>query len=203
MSPALGTAISSIGEGDWTPITYPNAVWDDTEQRLISDAEIAEVPYTAFTSRRKADHIQARLIVRRVKRLNPNNKTSTGAADGADQQELFSLYRYHAVFSDSPLTMVQAEKAHRGHAIIEQVHADLKNGPLAHLPDVILSRLVDHGPGLGFCVVDGVVGADSLCPWSAWSDEFRSVPVGRVASLCRAEDRRGALFAEGLGERVA
>jgi len=134
MSPALGTAISSIGEGDWTPITYPNAVWDDTEQRLISDAEIAEVPYTAFTSRRKADHIQARLIVRRVKRLNPNNKTSTGAADGADQQELFSLYRYHAVFSDSPLTMVQAEKAHRGHAIIEQVHADLKNGPLAHLP---------------------------------------------------------------------
>jgi len=30
--------------------------------------------------------------------------------------------------------MVQAEKAHRGHAIIEQVHADLKNGPLAHLP---------------------------------------------------------------------
>ena len=38
------------------------------------------------------------------------------------------------MFSDSPLTLVQAEKTHRGHAIIEQVHADLKNGPLAHLP---------------------------------------------------------------------
>jgi len=47
---------------------------------------------------------------------------------------LFSLYRYHAVFSDSPLTLVQAEKAHRDHAILEQVHADLKNGSLAHLP---------------------------------------------------------------------
>jgi len=39
-----------------------------------------------------------------------------------------------AVFTDSPLILVQAEKTHRGHAIIEQVHADLKQGPLAHLP---------------------------------------------------------------------
>ena len=30
--------------------------------------------------------------------------------------------------------MLQAEKAHRGHAIIEQVIADLKSGPLAQLP---------------------------------------------------------------------
>jgi len=140
-SPALTTAISSISEGDWTPITYPNAVWDDTEQRLISDAEIAEIPYLAFTSRRKADNIQARLIVRRVKRLNPTTikpnpttATTTARQSIPEQQELFSLYRYHAVFSDSPLTLVQSEKAHRGHAIIEQVHADLKNGSLAHLP---------------------------------------------------------------------
>ena len=27
-----------------------------------------------------------------------------------------------------------ADKAHRAHAIIEQVHADLKNSALAHLP---------------------------------------------------------------------
>ena len=142
MSPALSTAISSIGEDDWTPITYPNAVWDDDEQRLISDAEIAEITYTAFTSRRKADHIQARLIVRRVKRLNPSTvkpkatsaTTKVTKASAPEQQELFSFYRYHAVFSNSPLTLVQAEKAHRGHAIIEQVHADLKQGPLAHLP---------------------------------------------------------------------
>jgi len=29
---------------------------------------------------------------------------------------------------------VTADKTHRGHAIIEQVHADLKNSALAHLP---------------------------------------------------------------------
>ena len=47
---------------------------------------------------------------------------------------MFAAYRYHAVFTDSPLTLIQAEKHHRGHAIIEQVHADLRSGPLAHLP---------------------------------------------------------------------
>jgi hypothetical protein len=41
------------------------------------------------------------------------------------------------VFTDSPLPLVQAEKTHRAHAIIEQVHADLRSGPLAHLPSVI------------------------------------------------------------------
>ena len=30
--------------------------------------------------------------------------------------------------------MLEAEKAHRAHAIVEQVIADLKGGPLAHLP---------------------------------------------------------------------
>ena len=30
--------------------------------------------------------------------------------------------------------MLAAEAAHRAHAIVEQVIADLKNGPLAHLP---------------------------------------------------------------------
>ncbi len=144
MNPAVTAAITGISGDDWTPIRYPNAVWDDTEQRLISDAEIAEIPYTAFTSRRKVDHIEGRLIVRRVKRLNPTTikpkptsatTKATKATDSApEQQELFSLYRYHAVFSDSPLILTQAEKTHRGHAIIEQVHADLKHGPLAHLP---------------------------------------------------------------------
>ena len=32
------------------------------------------------------------------------------------------------------MTMLVAESQHRGHAIVEQVHADLNNGPLAHLP---------------------------------------------------------------------
>jgi len=85
------------------------------------------VPFTAFTSRRQADHITGRLIVRRVKRLNPKT-----VSDG--QGELFADYRHHGVFTDSPLTMLQAEKSHRAHAIVEQVIADLKSGALAHLP---------------------------------------------------------------------
>ncbi len=84
-------------------------------------------PLTAFTSRKQAEHISGRLIVRRVKRLNP---TSVPAGQG----ELFTTYRHHAVFTDSPLEMLEAEKTHRAHAVIEQVHADLKSGPLAHLP---------------------------------------------------------------------
>jgi len=47
---------------------------------------------------------------------------------------LFDTYRYHAVFTDTPITMLQAESQHRGHAIIEGVHADLRAGALAHLP---------------------------------------------------------------------
>ncbi len=38
------------------------------------------------------------------------------------------------MFTNSPLPMLEAEKGHRAHAIVEQVIADLKNGPLAHLP---------------------------------------------------------------------
>ena len=101
-------------------------MFDEDQQRWISDAEVAEIGYTAFTSRPKAQHVTARLIVRRVPDLNP-----------AHQSELSTVYRYHAVFTNSPLPMLEAESAHRAHAIIEQVIDDLKNGPLAHLPSVI------------------------------------------------------------------
>jgi Transposase DDE domain group 1 len=118
-------AIASIPEGSWTPVTYPRAVWDEDQGRLISDAEVAEVPYTAFSSK-KGQAITARLIVRRVRDLN--RKAATG------QDELFACWRYHAVFTDSPFEVIQAEGQHRDHAIIEQVFADWNDGPLAHLP---------------------------------------------------------------------
>ena len=127
MNPAVARVISAIGQDAWTPIRYPNAIWDEDEQRLISDAQVAEVPFTAFTSRPRNEQVHGRLIVRRVRRLNPKNVP-------AGQGELFTTWRHHAVFTDSPLLMLQAEHVHRGHAIIEQVHADLKAGPLAHLP---------------------------------------------------------------------
>ena len=121
----IRAAITSISEDAWTPMTYPRAVWDEDQNRLISDAEIAEVPYTAFASK-KGQAITARLIVRRVRDLN--RKAAAG------QDELFGCWRYHAVFTDSPFELVQAEGQHRDHAIIEQVFADWNDGPLAHLP---------------------------------------------------------------------
>jgi hypothetical protein len=121
----IRATIASISDDAWTPITYPRAVWDEDQRRLISDAEVAEIPYTAFASK-KGQAITARLIVRRVRDLN------RAAASGQD--ELFACWRYHAVFTDSPFEMIQAEGQHRDHAIIEQVFADWNDGPLAHLP---------------------------------------------------------------------
>ena len=121
--PAVRRAIASIPEQAWVPIKYTDALWDEEAQAWISEAEVAETEYTAFTSRGKAGQVTARLIVRRVPDANP-----------AHQNPLFTVYRHHAVFTDSPLPLVAAEKAHRAHARIEQVIADLKNGPLAHLP---------------------------------------------------------------------
>jgi len=129
-NPAVLKAIAGIDPGAWTPIQYPNAVWDEDEQRLVSDAEVAEVPFTAFTSRPKAEQVSARLIVRRVRRLNPAH---------AGQEELFGDYRHHAVFTNAQLGMLEAEAAHRDHAIVEQVIADLKAGPLAHLPSGVFT----------------------------------------------------------------
>ena len=123
---------SAIGEQAWTPIHYPNAIWDEQEQRLVSDAEVAETGFTAFTSRRRSEHVTARLIVRRVCRLNP---TTVAAA----QTEAFAVYRYHAVFTDSAEPMLAAEATHRDHAIIEQVNADLKDSALAHLPSGVFT----------------------------------------------------------------
>lgn len=125
MDPKIKAAIAAIDEDTWTPITYPGAIFDEQAGCWVSDAEIAEVGYTAFASKKK-QAVTARLIVRRVKRLNPQA--------GIGQDELFSTYRYHAVFTDSPFHLVQAEQQHRDHAIIEQVFADLNDGPLAHLP---------------------------------------------------------------------
>ena len=126
MDPKVRAAIAAIPEDAWMPIRYPRAIWDDQLRRWVSDAEVAEVTYTAFTSR-KGQAITARLIVRRVRDLNRN-------AAAAGQGELFTAWRHHALFTDSPFTMLQAEEQHRGHAQAEQVFADWTDGPLAHLP---------------------------------------------------------------------
>jgi Transposase DDE domain group 1 len=124
MDAKIRAACDAIGEDRWVDIKYPQAIWDEEEQRWISEAQIAETSYTAFEGTRW--QVTARLIVRRVKRRNPQADRGQG--------ELFTCWRYHAVFTDSPFVLAQAEAQHRGHAVIEQVNADLIDGPLAHLP---------------------------------------------------------------------
>jgi hypothetical protein len=125
MNPHVRAAIAAAGQDAWTPVRYPRAIWDDQLRCWVSDAQAAEVPYTAFTSK-KGQAITARLIVRRVKDLNRQA--------GLGQDELFPLWRYHAVLTDSPFATIQAGEHHRDHAQVEQVFADWTDAPLAHLP---------------------------------------------------------------------
>jgi len=130
MNASIRAAIAAIGGDAWTPIRYPRAIWDDQLDAWISDAEVAEADYTAFASK-KGQAVTARLVVRRVRDLNKK------AADGQD--ELFPVWRYHAVFTDSPSGLVQAEGQHRDHAVVEQVFADVTSGPLAHMPSGVFA----------------------------------------------------------------
>ena len=125
--PAVRRAIAGIDETTWTRIAYPQAVVDPDTGELVSVAEVAETPYLAFTSH-GSRAVPGRLLVRRV----PERNRDTLAA--AAQQGLFTVWRYHAVFTTDSAPLVQAESTHRGHAIVEHVIADLKAGPLAHLP---------------------------------------------------------------------
>jgi Transposase DDE domain group 1 len=118
-NPTVRAAIASIPDDAWTPVRYPGAVQDPDTGEWISDAEVAEIAYTAFASTK--DRITARLIVRRVK-------------DAARQDELFPVWRYHPFFTDSTEPTPEADITHRRHAVIETVFADLIDGPLAHMP---------------------------------------------------------------------
>jgi Transposase DDE domain group 1 len=118
---AVARAMASITEDQWTPVRYPGAVRDPDTGAWISDAEVAEVPYTAFAATH--DRITARLVVRRVK-----------DARYPDGSALFPVWRYHPFFTNTDLPTAQADIVHRRHAIIETVFADLIDGPLAHLP---------------------------------------------------------------------
>ena len=118
-NPAVDRALAAIDDNAWTPVSYPGAVRDPDTGAWISDAEVAEISYTAFAS--TPDRITARLVVRRVK-------------DARFPDALFPVWRYHPFFTDTALPVAEADITHRQHAIIETVFADLIDGPLAHIP---------------------------------------------------------------------
>lgn len=129
LDPKVKAAIASIGENSWTPVEYTDAVFDQHTNTWVSRAEVAEVPFTAFSSRPHTEQVPGRLVVRRIPDHNPTGNQG--------QATLFDTWRFHAFFTTTDhaeYDTVTADKTHRGHAIIEQVHADLKHSALAHLP---------------------------------------------------------------------
>ena len=131
LTSTIKRAIASIDDDEsaWTPIEYTDAVYDEDTDTWISRAEVTEIPFTAFASQKKAHQIPGRLVVRRIPDLRPPKDQGQGT--------LFDIWRFHAFFTTTDpgdLDTVAADKTHRQHAIIEQVHADLKNSALAHLP---------------------------------------------------------------------
>ena len=126
LDPKVRTAIAAIPDDGWTPIEYADAIYDQSTQRWISRAEVAEIEFTAFSSKKATEQVPGRLVVRRIPDLNH------GSDHG--QTTLFDTWRFHAFFTTTDLDTITADKTHRGHAIIEGVHADLKDSALAHLP---------------------------------------------------------------------
>jgi hypothetical protein len=136
MDNRIRAAITSLDEESWTPIEYTNAVFDADAGVWVSRAEVTEIAFTAFAAQRKADHVKGRLVVRRIPDLNAEKNRAAG------QDTLFDTWRFHAFFTTADpavLDTVAADRTHRGHAIIEQVHADLKNSALAHLPSGVFT----------------------------------------------------------------
>ncbi|MGY2742887.1 IS1380 family transposase [Arthrobacter sp. UYCu723] len=134
MDPAVKRAIAGIPETAWEMIEYTDAVFDETTNTWVSKAEVAETVFTAFSSRKKAEQVTGRLVVRRIPELNKK------ASDG--QPTLFETHRHHAFFTTvdaKVLDTVAADQTHRKHAQIEQVNADLKDSALAHMPSGVFA----------------------------------------------------------------
>lgn len=99
-------------------------------------AEVAEIGFTAFAAQKRSDRVPGRLVVRRIPDFNAEKKKAAG------QGTLFDTWRFHAFFTTADadlLDTVAVDKTHRGHAVIEQVHADLKGSALAHLPSGVFT----------------------------------------------------------------
>src|ERR671910_2795573 len=120
-------AIGAIPDQAWTPIAYREAVFDEASGRWIARAEVAEVPFVAFTSRPTSQQVPGRLVVRRIPELNP-----TG------QDGLFELWRFHAFFTTSDLDTVVADKTNpprpRHHRASPRRLEELRPGPPAQRP---------------------------------------------------------------------
>ena len=94
MDKRVKAAIATISDHAWTTIAYSNAVFDEATGQWISVAEVAEIDFVAFTSKKKADQMPGRLVVRRIPDLAPTSQDT--------QATLFDVWRHHAFFTTTP-----------------------------------------------------------------------------------------------------
>lgn len=105
MDPAVKAAIAAIVDDAWETIEYTDAIRDEANGRWISTPEVAEVTFTAFRSRKSAEQIQGRPVVRRIPDLIPKE---------VEQPTLFDTYRHHALFATTdPESMSTVEAVKR------------------------------------------------------------------------------------------
>lgn len=122
----IRAAIHAINDAAFKPVRYAHPVYDETNHSWITHAEIAETSYTAFTNptEHPGQRVTARLLVRRHPITTRN-----------EQGELFTAWRYHAVFTNSRFDLPTALAQHDARAgAIEPTFADLADSALAHLP---------------------------------------------------------------------
>ena len=91
MTSTVKEAIAKIPEASWKTIQYKQAIFDETTNQWISEAEVAEIDFTAFSSKKKELQVPGRLVVRRV-------PEKSAAKLAAGQDTIFDVYRHHGFF---------------------------------------------------------------------------------------------------------
>ena len=85
---------------------------------------------------KKSERVPGRLVVRRIPDFNAEKQQ--GSRPGHPVRPV-ALPRVLHHRRPQVLDTVAADKTHRHHAVIEQVHADLKSSALAHLPSGVFT----------------------------------------------------------------
>ena len=82
LDPKVKAAIADIGEDDWTPIEYTDAIFDEPSRRWISRAEVAEIGFTAFSSRKEKNR-WLRIAAKIKVEMLPTAPSTVGLSFGA------------------------------------------------------------------------------------------------------------------------
>ena len=93
------------------------------------------------------------------------------------------------MFTDSPFELIQAEAQHGDHAVVEQVFADLFDGPLAHLPS---GSFPANGAWLALAAIAHNLTRAAGCLAGQWHAVARGATIrGHLIGVAARIARRG------------